>query len=252
MGKASSSKKVARIAGTGGGRTARGRTPWLWYGGLSVVVVLGVLLVGTSRSGLNPEIGHPNFRDHWHTAYGIFICGEFKPPMAQPPNLIGIHTHTDGLMHVEPTSVNDTAENATVGRYASGQPGFKVSATSIEYPGDKTYKNGDKCGDKAARMETRLWGSQSDNEGEKVEGDPKKIRLRDQQLVTFAFVPEGTTIPKPPSAANLANPNANESGSPTPEGPPAAEGTPTPEGTATPAPPTETSAPAAPPPTAAP
>src|SRR5205807_1989030 len=134
MGRASSNKKVARIASTGGGRTARGRTPWLWYGGLTVVLALGVFLVAMSRSDLNPTVDHPDFNDHWHMAYGIFMCNEFKPPMPQPSKLIGLHTHTDGLIHVEPnvtSSVLDTGKNATVGRFASGEPGFKITATSI-------------------------------------------------------------------------------------------------------------------------
>ncbi len=215
MGKASSSKKVARIASTGGGRTARGRTPWLWYGGLTAVVVLGVLLVGGSRSHLNAKVDHPDFKDHWHMAYGIFICGEFKPPMPQPANLIGIHTHTDGLIHVEPASTLDTAKGATVGRFASGEPGFHVSATRIQYPGDRVYKNGDKCGSKRGKIQVREWDSKSATAATTITGDPKKVRVTNLHLITWAFVPDGTTIPKPPSAANLADPNAGETGSPT-------------------------------------
>jgi hypothetical protein len=243
MGKASSNKKVARAAGTGGGRTARGRTPWLWYGGLSFVMLLGVFLVSTSRSDLNTTIAHPDFKDHWHMAYGINICGEFKPPMPQPPNLIGLHTHTDGLIHVEPVSVNDTGKNATVGRFASGQPGFKISATSIQYPGDKAYKNGDKCGSKAGHLETWVWVSQTDKDPQKITGDPKKIKIENFHLITFAFVPNGTKVAEPPSAANLADPNAGETQTPAS----VPEGTPT-TVAATPT----TAAPAATPTTAAP
>ena len=49
MGKASSSKKVARAAGTGGGRTNRGRVPWMYYLALAAVVILGTATVGQSR-----------------------------------------------------------------------------------------------------------------------------------------------------------------------------------------------------------
>lgn len=223
MGRASSNKKVARIASTGGGRTARGRTPWLWYGGIAVVVLAGFLLVASSRSKLNPTIGRPNFQDHWHMAYGIYICGEFRAPMPQPATLIGIHTHTDGLIHVEPSSVSDTAENATVGRFASGQPGFKISATRIQYPGDKVYKNGDKCGSKPGRVEVREWASPTASSSDKISGDPKSVKVLDHHLITFAFVPAGTTIPKPPSASNLETPNTNE-GSTTPETTPTTTG----------------------------
>ena len=49
MGKASSNKKVARAATTGGGRTARGRTPWMYYTAITLAVLLGVGLVYQSR-----------------------------------------------------------------------------------------------------------------------------------------------------------------------------------------------------------
>lgn len=212
MGRASSNKKVARAASTGGGRTARGRTPWVWYTGLALVVLLGIWGVAASRNHLNPKVAHPNFQDHWHMAYGIYICNEFRPPMPQPANLIGLHTHTDGLIHVEPSSVLDTAKNATVGRFVSGEPGFHLSATSIQYPGDRAYKNGEKCGSKTAHLQVREWTSKADNTSQTVTGDPKKVRVLDQHLITFAFVPDGTQIPKPPSSANLADPNANEGG----------------------------------------
>jgi hypothetical protein len=215
MGRGSTNKKVARAASTGGGRTARGRTPWLWYGGITAVVVVGVLLVASSRNSLDPTIEHPDFNDHWHTAYGIYICDQFKPPMPQPSKLLGLHTHTDGLIHVEPNvtaSVNDTGRNANVGRWESGQPGFKISKTRLQYPGDKTYKNGDKCGSKPAKVKVLVWSDENDDTPEDATDDPHAIRVRDLQLVTFAFVPEGTDIPKPPSVANLADPNAGETG----------------------------------------
>lgn len=249
MGKASSNKKVARAASTGGGRTARGRTPWVWYSGITLVVLLGIWGVAASRSHLNPTVAHPNFQDHWHMAYGIYICNEFRPPMPQPAQLIGLHTHTDGLIHVEPSSVLDTAKNATVGRFVSGQPGFHLSPTSIQYPGDRAYKNGEKCGSKTGHVEIREWTNKADNNAETVSGDPKKIKVLDQHLITIAFVPDGTTIPKPPSAANLADPNAHEGGTPT-TAPPTATTAPASTETTT-APTATTTAPAPTPTTAA-
>ena len=80
MGKASSSKKVARAAGTSGGRTARGRTPWLYYLILGLVVVLGSAMVYTSRhhrlqvinaggTATPPQVGTT-----WNVGYGIYTC----------------------------------------------------------------------------------------------------------------------------------------------------------------------------------
>ena len=53
--------------------------------------------------------------------------------------------------------------------------------------------------------------------------------------MTFAFVADGTDIPKPPSEGNLANPNAMEG-----QTPPSTPETPTSEPTATTAAPTAT------------
>ena len=50
MGKASSNKKVARVARTGGGRTARGRGSLVWPGVLTLTVVLGTSLIFYSRA----------------------------------------------------------------------------------------------------------------------------------------------------------------------------------------------------------
>jgi hypothetical protein len=217
MGRGSSNKKVARAASTGGGRTARGRTPWLWYGGLSAVVIVGVLLVMTSRSDLDPTIERPDFNDHWHTAFGIYICDQFKPPPPQPSRLLGLHTHTDGLIHVEPQvtqSVLDTGKDANVGRYVEGQPGLKINSTSLQYPGDREYKNGDKCGNKEGKVKILVWENEDDDTPEDRTEDPDDIRIFDLQLITFAFVPDDADVPKPPSAANLADPNANEGQAP--------------------------------------
>ena len=78
MGRASSSKKVSRAAGTGGGRTARGATPWVWYLAMGLVVVLGLAGIFQSRQERRAELASGKDltppaagRDHWHAAYGI-------------------------------------------------------------------------------------------------------------------------------------------------------------------------------------
>src|SRR5437868_909051 len=173
MGKASSSKKVARAASTGGGRTARGRTPWGWYSSLFLVVVVGTLLIVVSRGNVNKAAAEPpTVKDHWHTAYSIDICGALKPNLPQPSTLIGIHTHTDGLIHVEPQNSLDTGKHATLGRFVSGEPGFKLTRTSIQYPGEKTWHNGDKCPDgKPGKIVAKVWDDPNSAKGTIVSGD---------------------------------------------------------------------------------
>ena len=205
MGKASSTKKVARAARTGGGRTRRGSSSWAWPVLMTAIVVLGVAGVALSKSQNRAE--PPFSTDHWHAAYGIYLCDRFLPNLPEPQTLLGLHTHSDGLIHIEPNvtgSSLDIGRGATLGRWLQGQPDFKLERTSLTVQG-VTRRNGDKCGDKPARVEVR-------ENGRLVEGDPKKLRIRDGQLITIAFVPEGTQVDEPPSKANLANPNAMEGG----------------------------------------
>jgi len=220
---------------------------------MAVVVVLGVTAVAFSRYERShlPPATPPTFTDHWHEAVAFDICGKIQANLPQPTNLIGIHTHGDGLIHVEPQSSADTGTNATLGRFASGYPGLGLTSTSLHYPGQRTWTNGDKCGSIPGKVQLKTWSSLVDQKGTLVTGDPRKLRTVNGALLTIAFVPPGTNIPKPPSAANLAHPNA--AGTPTapapgaPAPPTGAPGTPAP-GTPAPGTPTtpSTGAPAAP------
>ena len=250
MGKASSNKKVARAATTGGGRTARGRTPWLWYTALTLAVILGVAGVVFSRhqrenelaagTTVAPRLANPSKHlpfDHWHIAYGFYLCDHFAGNLPDDAIKGGIHTHADGLIHVEPQTIDDAGPKATLGRFLK-LAGVTISETEIsKVPGEKTYKNGDKCGDKVGEVKVFV-------DGKLFTGDPTKIKLKDQGKIVMAFVPKDTdTVPDPPSVAGLSNPNANEPGNTT---------TTTAEGGATPSTTTAASLPITPATTAAP
>jgi hypothetical protein len=208
MGKASSNKKVARAASTGGGRTSRGRRPWLWYLTLAAFVALGTWLIVDSRDAYiaaQVEQTPPRLSDHWHMAYGIYVCDDFIPALTDKNNdKVGIHSHGDGLIHIHPTSKRASGANATLDRFME-EGDADVSQDRIKVPGDE-WKNGDKCGDKKGEVVVREWTSTADEEGRLVKGDPGEMRLTENGVVTIAFVPEGTDIPKPPSVSNLANP----------------------------------------------
>jgi len=216
MGKASSNKKVARAASTGGGRTARGARPWGWYGAMAVVVLLGSLVIVTSRNDRQaasnplksakprpPSLpGQKQFGgDHWHAALGIYACGEFLPNVQSDKDPRGIHTHGDGVMHIHPFTKASSGRNATFGVYAD-TVGIKVSGSHVQVPGGKNYRNGDTCPDgKKGSMKVFL-------NGDEQQGDPKKIRMRDRDKLVIAFATPGADVPKdPPSASELDNLN---------------------------------------------
>jgi len=196
MGKASSSKKVSRVARTGGGRTTRrGTGSWLFPAAMGIVVVLGVLGVWFSRDSAHHKAAadQPTVNDHWHAAYGWDICGNFLPDLPQPQNLIGLHTHGDGVIHIEPQDpILDTGKNATLGRFVSGYPGLKLSRTSFTVL-NQTWTNGEpKCDGKPGDVSVV-------SNGKTVTGNPDKLRVPKNGWITIAFVPKGTSVPPPPN-----------------------------------------------------
>lgn len=211
MGKAST-KKVARAASTGGGRTSRGARPWGWYLSMTLVVVLGTLVIVTSRSDrqaasnpLKSEKPRPpsqsrNFGgDHWHAAYGVYICDKFLPAIQSDNDPKGIHTHNDGVIHIHPFTRAVSGRKATFGVFAE-TVGLSISEDHIEI-NDKRYSNGDKCGKEEGELQVFL-------NGDERTGDPRKIRLRDRDLLVIAFAPADAEIPKdPPSKSQLDNLN---------------------------------------------
>jgi hypothetical protein len=123
MGKASSSKKVSRVARTGGGRTRRGSTSWFWPGFIGVIVVLGTIGIVFSKSQQDATAddtppraaGEGQAGDHWHAAIGFNFCGQFQPDIADEADPLGIHTHADGVVHIHPFRQASAGRNATLG-----------------------------------------------------------------------------------------------------------------------------------------
>ena len=206
MGKASSNKKVARAAKAGGKGKASGTSAgWIWPATIGVVVVLGLLLIVLSRGGSDDETP-PTFDDHWHEAYGIYICDNYIPQFADNVSTgLGIHTHNDGLVHVEPRSALDTGDNATFGRFADGVD-LEVSQERIKLPDGREFEDGGECGGEEAQVRIL-------RQGEPFRGDPMDMKLEDGSDMTIVFAPEGADIPPVPFIKNLDNPLAGETGS---------------------------------------
>lgn len=253
MGRASSSKKVARAASTGGGRTTRGARPVGWYAAILLVVALGVSGIVFSRAERRQEFAAGTDltapapgRDHWHNAYGFYLCDAFIPPLNEIRG--GIHTHNDGLIHIEPGTRREGGKNATLQRFLDGA-GVEVTDTSIRVPGQKSYEEGKtKCGGKDGIVQMRV------NDDPPISTGIASRKFVEGDSVTIAFAPKGAEIPAPPSKAALAeqlrppegqqtppiqvplDPNApppDPNAAPPAEGAPA-EGTPPAEGGATP------------------
>ena len=211
MGKASSSKKVARAA-RASGRAGATRN-YTWPAIISAVVILGILGILASLGGNDDDpTGPPRpNEDHWHAAYGVLICGEWVPPFADAAgDKEGIHTHEDGLMHIHPFFTRVSGRNANVEAFAR-DVGLKLSDGEVSGPGFPSKENGDKCGSKAGEWKLVSW--------DKPSAEPKTrtanfgtFAPKDQSVWVLAFVPKGAPVPQPASVANLQDPTAAEEG----------------------------------------
>ena len=209
MGKASSAKKVARAARTGGGRTRRGTTSWVWPTLMAAVVIVGTAGIVYSRDQRQPDNTRPlaatsgRAGDHWHAAIGFYICGTFTPNLPEGNDPLGIHGHGDGVVHVHPFGASSSGKRAILGIYFDSV-GADITASKIDLPGQDTKHNGDKCDNGAGTVQTKVWDTRAPTDlGHIVPGNPSNIRPQDGMLITIAFVPPGTDIPKPPSEPQL-------------------------------------------------
>src|SRR5258708_28970141 len=124
-------------------KRARTGANLVWYAAAFVLLVGGTLAVALSRSNSANSLG-PQSGDHWHAALGVQDCGTWTPNWLTPVapqgtsnagspvragSLIyaGLHSHGDGLIHMEPTTSDEMGKHATVGQYFKFA-GFKISA----------------------------------------------------------------------------------------------------------------------------
>src|SRR6476469_5448461 len=183
MGKASSAKKVARAARTGGGRTRRGSSSLLWPGLMALVVGLGSAGIVYSLDQRQPDNTRPLpaangvAGDHWHAALGVDICGTFAPNVPDSgTDPLGIHTHGDGVVHIHPFSGVSSGKRAILQIFFD-TTGLKVNASEIKLTTDPTtHKNGDKCESGTvgtAKVQTKVWDTRDpSDQGRIVPGNP--------------------------------------------------------------------------------
>jgi hypothetical protein len=217
MGKASSSKKVARAAGIGGSRTHRRHTPWGYYGIIILIIILGLVGITNSRERRLSQIKAagqstpPTVGTTWFMGYAVYECGTFQPAIKHAKNPEGITTGDgDGVIHIAPTTPSAAGKNATLGKFADAA-GMKLNAAELQLPGGKLWLDGDTCEGQPGHvyvMHFAYIGAPGQlyngEKGQLPKLDPRDVPLGDQELVTIAFVPanKASQIPAPQAYVN--------------------------------------------------
>lgn len=211
--------RTASAARAGARKTDR--TSWI---AAAAIVIVGVLLVVLLRPS-DSSAGGVDFNEHWHAALGVYACDRWdggadwstpsNPSTGGPARVgtaiyAGLHSHQDGLIHMEPQTSDEVGRHATLGTYFKLN-GFELSSTHVKFV-SADLKNGDRCGNAPGRLHWLV-------NGKERTGNPNDYILHDGDWVVVAFLPDTKNIAslgKPPSFKNLANPNANEGAAPTP------------------------------------
>jgi hypothetical protein len=237
MGKASSSKKVARAAGLGGSRNFAARPAWTYYFAVSMLLLLGVIGVYNSREYLDGKVAHGgsgkpsvNMTTPWFEGYAVDECGTLLPPVKTAKNPNGITTKGDGIIYINPKNKSSAGKNATLAKFASAA-GITLNAGELQVPGSRLYTNDDTCDGKQGHVYVMVWTDPSAPASDGVLQNTKQtnvtaadvsagnedtcnpdcdsgVRLENDQLITIAFLPapaKGKTLSVlQPSAAVVA------------------------------------------------
>jgi len=239
----SSANKVAKLASKGKGKKVRFQGGTVFPIIVAVVVVLGLLVISYARQSQPTDgSGPPRLGDHWHAAYGMYVCDEWLPKLTGTKEeqsidpvtgqqvytnksfrLTGVHSHGDGVIHYHPYTSLATGTRARLGLFLDVYD-VKVSDTALQLPADQggeTYDSegaavfqGTSCEGQDAQMKVRVWKSYAKpDDFQDFITDFNSIRITNNGMVfVIAIVPKGADIPMPPWAAELPDLGAADGG----------------------------------------
>ena len=203
MGKASSSKKVARAARAGSTSKGPERKELGFPLAVAVTVLLGSALVLYAR-GHEDTVVEPRLGTSWFAGYGIYNCDKWEAPLAAPadnPNGITVlgdfSSATGGVIRISPIVDDAAGTRATMGKWFESM-GATVSNDKIEFPGGPVLDGNAQCGDKPAELTiVRFDAADSSAEGQTTTSDFDRMRFRkDREAFVLALLPEGVPVPR--------------------------------------------------------
>jgi hypothetical protein len=249
---AKSSRSKRRRAAVRSAKRTKNNT-W-WYGLTALILIAGIALVVYARANNNdvlplvfdqnqPANSPHNIKAHLHAALGVYDCdhwvgdqngtGVWQWPASTPdgrPGQVGninayagMHSHSDGIIHMEPTTADAAGKHATIGKYFD-YGGWDVSSTGYDFlsaNNEVKVKNGDKCGSEPGKLQwatSKLEGSDTAKQltWTAHTGNPGGFKLNNDDVVVIAFLPESKSVvnlPNPPSLVHLPDAINNEGNS---------------------------------------
>ena len=161
------------------------------------VVVLGSLLVLWARSD-REATSAPRVGDHWHSAYDVYVCDDFRSKIVVETDPNGIHTHSDGLIHIHPFNKLASGKDATMGQFFNAFGGRIDDDSVVLDTGEVLLAGADCNGQPAVVKVARFDADDMERDPEVLTEDLANVRfLKDREAFTIALVPADVEPPAP-------------------------------------------------------
>jgi hypothetical protein len=233
----SSANKVAKLAQRGKGKKVRFQGGTLFPAAVVAVIVIGLLTIVYARqSRPDPGSQPPQVGDHWHAAYGMFVCDTWLPKLVgnkeetviDPTTgsetyvsdefaLTGIHSHDDGVIHYHPFSTAAVGNRAVLGVFLDVYE-VELSDEELRLPadqgGDVYEADSFQCDGEDVEIKVVAWNAYTDTgKGQTYITDLDDTRITNDGMVfAIAVVPKGTDVSMPPWAQDLPALGAADTG----------------------------------------
>lgn len=177
------------------------------------IFVLGSLLVAYAYNGRDKELRPRQLDDHWHSPYLVYDCvaaqeegnDGFLPPFTSTRDERGVHSHSDGVIHIHPFVSTTAGRNANFNAFFSemGLGGIEagISEDAIVLGDGTRLEAGVDCGGEPAIIQIARWRrlTQLDRDPVIYTDNLGEVRfLADGEAFTMARAPEGAELPPPP------------------------------------------------------
>lgn len=195
---------------------------------VALVMIIGLLLVVYSRTNSYASAPGPKAskRDHYHIAYGIYNCNAWAPNLtgnkesAPRYAALGVHSHDDGVIHYHPSTSAASGRNASLKRFLEVYD-VTLTNTKLTLPADQgglvLQEGVTKCKDANGKdvdgeLKVVVWDdANKPNDFKILTANMADARVtRNGMAMAIAFVPAGTAVPLPESAATLATLGASD------------------------------------------
>ena len=108
---------------------------------------MALVIVGIAASTAIWNPAYPYHGDHWHSSYGISVCGVRQPDLPGVPG--GVHSHGTEFIHIHPNDASEEGKKATLSLLFETHGG-RLTQNGFLLPWGTSYENGDRCPDGTA------------------------------------------------------------------------------------------------------